>query len=110
VEGTPLSERDDDQRLASGWGRREQKHAGHDWSGDDGSQRDPSEPPDDLEIAGDSGAITGRATSRTPDDLATGDTLGGVRDTDTADDTGPADEAEANLAQSEPLRDEPPRR
>ena len=105
-----MTERDNDKRLASGWGRREPRHPDHDWAGGDRSQGDPSEPDEDLDIAGDSGPITGRATTRRPEEIATGDTLGGARDTDTADDTGPADEAEANLAQPEPLADEPPRR
>lgn len=105
-----MTERNNDDRLASGWGRREPTHPDRDWSGGDRSQGDPSEPTEDLEIAGDSGPITGRATTRRPDELATGDTLGGARDTDTADDTDQADQAEDNLAQSAPVRDEPPRR
>lgn len=105
-----MTERDDEKRLASGWGRRDQRVTQHDWSGGDRSQRDPSEPAEDLEIAGQEGPITGRATTRQPDELATGDTLGGARDTDTADDSDRASEAEDNLAQSDPLQDEPPRR
>ena len=104
-----MTERDDEKRLASGWGRREPK-APHHWSGGDRSQRDPGEPPEDLDIAGHEGPITGRATTRQPDELATGDTLGGARDTDTADDSDKADKAEDSLAPSEPIRDETPHR
>ncbi len=104
-----MTERDDDQRLASGWGRKAAKPAQRDWSASE-SQPYENQPAEDLDIAGDEGPITGRASTRQPQEIATGDTLGGTRDTDTADDTGPADDAGANLAQSEPLRAEPPRR
>ena len=81
-----MTERDDNQRLASGWGRREPRPSDHDWSGDDRSPDNPSEPAEDLEIGGDEGAITGRATTRDPQGLVPGDTLGGARDPDPADD------------------------
>jgi hypothetical protein len=104
-----MSEPKNDERLASGWGRRQPKQSGRDWSGSEMSEQDQIEPAEDLGLAGDAGPITGRASTRTPQQLATGDTLGGARDTDTADDTGPADESEANLAQSDPLQDQPSR-
>jgi hypothetical protein len=104
-----MTEREDENRLASGWGRREQKPSQRDWVGAESEQRDQAEAAEDLAIAGDSGPISGRASTRQPQELATGDTLGGTRDTDTADDTGPADESEANLAQGDPLQVQPPR-
>ena len=65
---------EEDLRLASGWGRRPPKHAGHDWAkglppdaaetADEEAGRE--DPPEDLDIAGDAGAISGRATGRTP--------------------------------------------
>ena len=85
-----MTERDD-RRLASGWGRRDPQHTGHDSPGDDRSQRDTSESDEDMAIAGDEGPITGRASTRRPEELATGDTLGGASDPDTADDTGRSD-------------------
>jgi hypothetical protein len=104
-----MTEREDENRLASGWGRREAKPAQRDWVGSDPGRRDPDAAAEDLDIAGDSGPISGRASTRQPQELAPGDTLGGTTDTDTADDTGAADESEANLAQGDPLQVEPPR-
>src|SRR3954452_10360810 len=92
--GHPMTDRKDETRLAPGGGRREPKPAQRDWVGSDSGQRDQTEPAEDLEIAGDSGPISGRASTRQPQGLATGDTLGGATDTDPADDTGPADESE----------------
>ena len=104
-----MTEREDENRLASGWGRREPKPAQRDWVGSDTGKVEQTDVPEDLEIAADAGPISGRASTRQPQELATGDTLGGTTDTDPADDTGPADESEANLAQSDPLQDQPPR-
>ena len=104
-----MTEHEDENRLASGWGRREPKPSQRDWVGSDSGQRDQTDAAEDLEIAGDSGPISGRASTRQPQELATGDTFGGATDTDPADDTGPADESEANLAQGEPLQVQPPR-
>jgi hypothetical protein len=88
---------DDEKRLASGWGRRAPKPPDHDWSGRTDTEGE-DEGGEDLEIAGDEGAISGRASSRKPQDIASGDTLGGPRQPETADDAGPTGE------------DEPPRR
>ena len=64
---------DEDLRLASGWGRREPKPPEPDWargSADEAETPDEEagreDPLEDVEIAGDAGAISGRATGRTP--------------------------------------------
>ncbi len=89
-----MTEREDDKRLASGWGRRGPKPADRDWSGGDRSQRDTTDADEDLQMAGDEGPITGRAATREPQDLATGDTIGGARDEDPITPEG-SDEARA---------------
>jgi len=105
-----MTEPEDENRLASGWGRRDPKPAPRAWVGNEPAERDPAEADEDLAIAGDSGPISGRASTRQPQELATGDTLGGATDTDTADDSRFADESDANLAQADPLQGQPPLR
>jgi hypothetical protein len=83
-----MTDRDKDQRLASGWGRRQAKQpqrepptdqAGRE-AADEAGRETPGEAEaraqatEDLDLAGEEGAITGRAASRDPDQLATGNT------------------------------------
>ena len=87
-----MTERDDEnqQRLATGWGRKPAKPQPqpHDRTGE--STEGPSvEPADrqpetetDTERAADAGAISGQAGTHGSQGLATGDTLGGPGDRD----------------------------
>jgi hypothetical protein len=65
---------DEDLRLASGWGRRAPKPPEREWPGSPRSDEAETEdedagrehPAEDVDIAGDAGAISGRAEGRTP--------------------------------------------
>ena len=75
---------EEDLRLASGWGRRLRRPVEGPPEADRGAPGpgqpapDPAEPVGDLVEAADAGAISGRAVTRGSQDLASGDTLGGV--------------------------------
>lgn len=71
----------------------------------DDATRNPAR--DDLEDGADAGAISGRAVTRQPHDLAPGDTLGGGSAVETGDDV---PETDANMAQADPLSGNPPAR
>jgi len=120
-----MTEREDENRVASGWGRREPKPSQRDWVGGESGQPDPAEPAEDAGLARDAGPITGRESTRTPQEMAPGDTLGGTPDTDATDDAGtnadtggeagsgtrsdsadraaPPDGPDANMSQADPL-------
>jgi len=72
---------DDEKRLASGWGRRPPRPPEHDWSSGEEGERE-KEAAEDLDTAGEAGPITGRASTRKPQDIAPCDTLGGPGDTE----------------------------
>jgi hypothetical protein len=59
------SDKDDEQRMASGWGRRPATPAERDWSP---AGRDRAEAEEDLQIEGDAGAISGRASTEIQSD------------------------------------------